>query len=496
MLTPKRHTLPSSTPQAQMQDALRQSEERFRKLTELSSDWYWQQDSRLCFVEMSGDTSARSGMSVAQYLGRRLWDLPAQNMTEADWTAHRNVVAAGLPFHELELRLPDRQGRSHWISVSGIPLFDAQGQFTGYQGVGRDISADKQAKAVQQEALNRLQKMASRLPGMVYQFRLRVDGSTCYPFASDAIRDIFNTTPEDVREDSSDISGNVHPDDRDRVRLAGHQSAHDLTPWKEEFRICLPDGRVRWIQGNSIPEREPGGSTLWNGFMWDITERKLEQQDLQSSLAEKLALLNEVHHRVKNNLQIITSLLRLEAGRSTQPDTKNVLGDMQGRIRAMALLHESLYRTGTFATVELGAYLRNLATQAFRSMAPQSGDVKLVLNLDAVQVSMDQATPFGLLLNELMSNSFKHGFPQGHGGEVSVGLHSAADGQPARLTVSDTGVGFPADFETRRGQSLGLHLVNDLARQLGGELVIGPGTHFELKFSPAPPIHQPKGLTP
>ena len=477
------------------QAALRQSEDRFRKLTELSSDWYWEQDARFCFVQMSGNTYARSGLSVATYLGKRLWDLPTLNLSAADWANHQAVVAAGLPFHDFEIRLPDRSGRAHWLSLSGIPVHNDEGVVTGYQGVGREISAIKQANTEQQEALSRLQKMASRLPGMVYQYRLRLDGSACFPYASEAIKDIYRLTLEDVSESSAAALAVVHPDDRDGLRMSVRQSANDLTPWQHENRVLFPDGTVRWIQGNAIPEREPGGSTLWNGFMSDVTERKLEQEALQSSLTDKVALLNEVHHRVKNNLQIITSLLRLEAGRSTQPDTKNVLADMQGRIRAMALLHESLYRSGVFATVDLSAYLRNLATQAFRSMAPQGGQVKLVLDVDAVQVSMEQATPCGLLMNELISNSFKHGFPQGQAGEVRVALHYLPDGQQVRLTVGDTGVGLPADFETRRSKSLGLQLVTDLARQLGGQLIMGPGTLFEVCFLPAMPIPKPEGRT-
>ena len=94
------------------QAALRQSEDRFRKLTELSSDWYWEQDARFCFVQMSGNTYARSGLSVATYLGKRLWDLPTLNLSAADWANHQAVVAAGLPFHDFEIRLPDRSGRA------------------------------------------------------------------------------------------------------------------------------------------------------------------------------------------------------------------------------------------------------------------------------------------------------------------------------------------------------------------------------------------------
>jgi two-component sensor histidine kinase len=213
-----------------------------------------------------------------------------------------------------------------------------------------------------------------------------------------------------------------------------------------------------------------------------VTERKLNQEAIQHSLAEKTALLNEVHHRVKNNLQVVTSLLRLEAGRSVQPDTQTVLREMQGRVRAMALLHESLYRTGIFASVDLGTYLKQLATQAFRALAVQSGGVRLSLNMASIKVSMDLATPCGLLVNELISNALKHGFPNGHMGEVRLELQTVPDSALACLRVSDTGIGLPEDFEASRSTSLGLHLASDLARQMGGHLDIGPGATFEVQF--------------
>lgn len=198
--------------------------------------------------------------------------------------------------------------------------------------------------------------------------------------------------------------------------------------------------------------------------------------------AARKSLTREVHHRVKNNLQIITSLLRLESGRSEQPGTRAVLGEMQGRIRSMALLHESLYRSGVFASVDLGDYLAQLVTHAFRSQAQTNDAVRLVLALDPVHVGMDQATPCGLLVNELVSNCFKHGFPHGSEGEIRVELRAADDGRQLRLCVSDTGVGLPADFDAIRRQSLGLQLVEDLAAQIGGSLAVGPGSLFSVRF--------------
>ncbi len=224
------------------------------------------------------------------------------------------------------------------------------------------------------------------------------------------------------------------------------------------------------------------------------TEKALTHA-LQSALNDKRALLMEVHHRVKNNLQVITSLLRLESRRSLLDDTKSVLDDMQARIRVMALLHELLYRSETLASIDLGTYLGQLSVQAFRMRSTKSAAIKLLRNLGSVQVSMDHAIPCGLLVNELISNCLKHGFPWGTAGEVSIDLQPLENSKQWRLCVSDTGVGLPQDFEERRKNSLGLQLVTDLAGQIGGSLNIAPnrdkGVSFTVNFmalAPAPLI--------
>lgn len=251
------------------------------------------------------------------------------------------------------------------------------------------------------------------------------------------------------------------------------------------------DGRELELEA-SISQVVVRGHKVLTAILRDVTERIRTEAALAASLREKEALLREVHHRVKNNLQVITSLLRLEAGRSDHAATKSVLMDMKSRIHAMALLHESLYRAGIFAAVDLSGYLKQLATQAFRTLATPDHRIRLHLELDSVQVEMDQATPCGLLINELISNCFKHGFPEGHNGEVRVALHALPGSARIRLSVSDTGVGFPSDFAVRRDQSLGLQLVSDLARQLDGVLEVGPGTQFAVTFTPRGlhPLHQ------
>ena len=223
-----------------------------------------------------------------------------------------------------------------------------------------------------------------------------------------------------------------------------------------------------------------------------VAERTLA---LQSSLDEKQALLKEVHHRVKNNLQVIASLLRMEGRRAAQPATKVVLAEMRDRIHSMALLHESLYRSGTFASVDLGEYLGTVARQVFDAHTTNGDAVRLVVDVAALQVGMDQALPCGLLVNELISNCCKHAFPENGSGDVHLELRPATGSDAASglwcLNLSDTGIGLPTDFEERRHRSLGMQLVGDLAGQMGADLQIAPnggrGVVFSLQFQPAAP---------
>lgn len=219
--------------------------------------------------------------------------------------------------------------------------------------------------------------------------------------------------------------------------------------------------------------------------LYDITAQRNSVDALNALVRDKNALLREVHHRVKNNLQVISSLLRLEAHKSQHPQVKTVLSDMNWRIRTMAMLHESLYRTDHYASVDLPAYIRQLSTEIIRAMTSPLTKVNLVLEFCPVIVSMDQATPCGLIVNELISNALKHGFANGRNGTLTIRL-TQLDRQTVRLSVSDDGAGLPADFMDRQNLSLGLQLVNDLVVQLKGTLTIGPApaASFHIDFQP------------
>lgn len=206
----------------------------------------------------------------------------------------------------------------------------------------------------------------------------------------------------------------------------------------------------------------------------------LEQQvqartaDLESSLRDREILLKEVHHRVKNNLQIMISFLRLESRRTDHGPTRSVLTDMRDRIQAMASLHQVLYRSNNFNEIDLRAHIEQVTRNLEHSHGERAGRIRVNLDLVSRNVRLDEAMPCGLILNELVSNALKHAFPSGRSGEVRVELGRLGE-SGLRLRVSDDGVGLPADFAARRSASLGLQLVSDLARQLGGQLTVGEG---------------------
>jgi two-component sensor histidine kinase len=211
----------------------------------------------------------------------------------------------------------------------------------------------------------------------------------------------------------------------------------------------------------------------------DITERKLADERIRASLREKEVLLKEIHHRVKNNLQIISSLLNLQSKYIKDVSAIEMFKESRNRIRSMTLIHEKLYRSKDLAHIDLPEYIQNLSSNLFRSY--NSGSVTLKTQIDDILLGIDTAIPCGLIINELVSNSLKHAFPE-HRGEITVSL--LWNDPNYTLMVKDTGKGFPADVDFRNTESLGLQLVCTLTEQLSGEIVLdrSNGTAWSITF--------------
>ncbi|ALA59113.1 putative Histidine kinase family [Nitrospira moscoviensis] len=221
-------------------------------------------------------------------------------------------------------------------------------------------------------------------------------------------------------------------------------------------------------------------------------EDRLKQ--LKASLREKEILLKEIHHRVKNNLQVISSLIDLQAARQPDPGVQVLFRDARDRVRSMALVHEKLYQSEDLARTELGAYARNLMRELFQAHREQSESIALRLEVEPLHLPVDMAIPCGLILNELATNSLKHAFVGRDRGAIRIELARMDDGR-ARLVFQDDGRGFPPGMDWRATSSLGLRLIRMLSDQLDAELVLheGPGTTFELRFAAGgEPEHPPE----
>jgi len=215
----------------------------------------------------------------------------------------------------------------------------------------------------------------------------------------------------------------------------------------------------------------------------DVTESRHAERIIQASLREKEALLREIHHRVKNNLQVTSSLLRLQAASVADERVRRLFEDTESRIRSMALVHEKLYQSANVSHVELAEYIRSLGDLLFQSSVIDPARVTLDVSGPAIFLSIETAVPVGLIVNELLSNALEHAFRDGRRGTIDVALHEG--GGAIRVRIRDDGIGLPPAFAFDRTETLGLRLVAGLAEQIEGTIAVeerGGGAAFSLVF--------------
>jgi two-component sensor histidine kinase len=222
-----------------------------------------------------------------------------------------------------------------------------------------------------------------------------------------------------------------------------------------------------------------------NAIEGEIVERQRAQAEAEISLKEKELLLQEIHHRVKNNMQIVSSLLRLQSRRLDDSRTVAILNDSRSRISAMSLIHETLYKPSNLNSVSLREYIKQLGRNLFDFYAVDPGRIALVTDVESISLNIETATPCGLIINELVTNSLKYAFPDERSGTITITMKRDADGNGYLLRVADDGIGLPEDLEISRAKSLGLQLVLNLTEnQLQGRLAVdrNRGAAFLISF--------------
>ncbi|MBM4241555.1 MAG: PAS domain S-box protein [Euryarchaeota archaeon] len=456
---------------------LRTSEENYRRIVETANEGICAVNADLKITFVNKKMADMLGYSPKEMMGKILSDF----MFEEDLPDHEVRMKKRVRgiFEQYELRLQRRDGGEVWTAVSASALMDEKGKFAGAFAMFSDITERKKAEKALQERESFFSDTLNDM--LTFVAVLEPDGEII--FVNNTPLNLIGSKLEDVRKKMF----------HDTYWWAYSEEARKLI--KKDIELCVSgktliheiqvqtlEGLI-WIEFSMHPIYDEEGKVKYlvpEGR--DITERKKAEEQIKASLKEKEVLVQEIHHRVKNNLQIVSSLLNLQTRYVDDQESINVLQESQGRVKSMAIVHELLYQTRSLAEIDLSRYVPSLVSYLFDSYNVDPQRIKLKMEMEDVLFNIDTAIPCGLIINELVSNSLKHAFPEGREGEITIKLHDT-DGK-YMLTISDNGVGFPEDIDFQKTDTLGLQLVNNLTSQIDGtiELDRSYGTEFKIIF--------------
>lgn len=356
------------------------------------------------------------------------------------------------------------------LEISLEPVIESNGRCTAILWSGRDVSQRRRAESELREQKERLQ--------------LALEASGQGTWEIDLVSDGDGRSGACIESPYAALLARIHPDDRAAEHAALTAHIQGLTSqYAVEFRVQSDAGGWRWMQSlGRIVARDPSGRPLrMLGIHSDIDERKAAEARTAEALRLKVTLIREVHHRVKNNLQIISSLIGLQARKARATDDLSLFTELRQRIMAMTLVHEKLYESEELAAIEFGEYTRSLVTSLSASMGPRT-DVELAVVAQHVELPLALAVPAGMIVSELATNIFKHAFVEGRPGRAVIEVTSTSG--VVYLTATDDGVGFPIDFTPSSGGSFGWELIHALVEQLDGQAEIDStcGTRVRVQF--------------
>ncbi len=469
-----------TTERRRMQEALKERDERLTVALQAARTGTWRWDLRTNVDVL--DESLRKLFGVAP--GRDFESI--ERFYEIVHPEERQEVIASFnrTLHEgahlnTEFRVVWPDGSEHWLLDQGEVARDEQGHPMYLTGACVDIDDRKQAEQLLRENEERFRLYASNVRDYALM-QLDPDGrivswntgaERVLGYSESEILGQFSAvlfTPEDVAKGEPEK-------EIERARSTG-RSMDDRWHLRK-------DGTRFWASGilTSMAD-EKGRLRGFAKVMRDDTERRRADEQLRSSLNEKEALLQEIHHRVKNNLQVINSLLRLQSQQVPDPATRGMFEEARNRVQAIASIHELLYRSPDLARIDFGAYLNRLTRDLFSFFGIGEEQIYLSLYVNDAQLEVSRAIPCGLIVNELVTNALKHGFTNARNGAIKV-FFECIQGN-CTLAVEDNGVGLPDGFDWANSKSLGLQLVRVLTRQLDGVVTAesNPGTRFKILF--------------
>ncbi|MEG5031994.1 PAS domain S-box protein [Microcoleus sp. AT3-D2] len=460
--------------------ALKESEERFRQLAENIESVFW-------MVNVQPQEIIYISPAYEKIWGRSCADLYAYGRFFAD-SLHpedRERVIANLTRKieledEIEYRIVRPDGKIRWIRDRAFPIINQSGKVYRIVGIAVDITARKQAEKTIRESEERFRQLAENIQDSVWLMSAEF---TDLLYLSPAYEQIWGRSREELYAEPLKMMEWVHPEDKCLLEEAMGQVLQGEST-NTEYRIFLPDGTIRWVCDRAFPIYDESGNIYRiAGIAEDISDRKFTEARIQAALREKEVLLKEIHHRVKNNMQVISSLLQLQAQYIEDEATLTLFEESQTRIHSMALIHEQLYQSENLDQIALSPYVENLVANLYQSFGCGNTSIQFNLKIAPIFLNIETAIPCGLIINELVSNSLKYAFVSSLCGEITINFYEINCHQ-FHLTIQDNGRGFPADFDVENTETLGLRLVRMLAYQLEASIAIDSqrGTCYTLIF--------------
>jgi PAS domain S-box-containing protein len=493
------HTIRNVIDRYREKTALRESEQRYRILFETMAEGVVYQDGEGRITSVNPAAEKILGMSLKQMKGRALGD-PVWGAIREDGSPFprdqhpsTRALKSGKPVRNVTMGvLNARKKTRRWILVNAVPLFkEGDARPSQVYTTFSDITPRKNIEEQQKSHLYFFETLVDTIPNPVFYKDRDGRYQGCNRAFAEQIlglpkSEIVGRTMEDLNQEiPPDLAGIYAAKDRDLFEKDGIQF------YEEKVRCA--DGRTRLFRFNKAAYKDASGvlSGLV-GVMVDVTDIREAEIRIKASLLEKEVMLREIHHRVKNNMQIIISMLRLQEQGHKDKRIGHSFRIAQNRIRSMALIHERLYQTEDLAHINFAEYSRQLITHQLAVFHQNAAGISLEIDADDLILDVNEAIPLGLIFNELTSNALQHAFPEGKG-TVRILLKNMEEnefGDDVFLEVRDDGCGLPEDFDPDRLDSLGLQLVYDLVKQIDGRITFlrEEGTIVRISFKRMNPL--------
>jgi len=461
------------TDKKEIRDNLIESELRYHMLFDNATDAILIHDPAGTILNANQIASRKSGYSLTRLQELHLQDLGL--LPTGGFSANQNTELQSKGFYLFESLLMTRDGTPLPVEVfCKIIEYNSR---PAILSTIRDITERRLAQEALKESETRYRMIGDLVPFGVWA----CDAQGNFTYLSDSFLSVIGTTLDECRK-----NGWMHllpREDIDRTVADWRQCIQTGSFWDYEYRVVDKNGRGFIVLSRGAPHMDGTGKvTSWVGIHLDITERKRYEERLETSLREKEVIIKEVHHRVKNNMQVISGFLELQSNYIEDPLAVEKLNECQQRVRTMALVHEKLYQSKSLGVINAAEYIRSLLTDLMNSYTV-STPIDVTVDVDDVSINIDMAIPCGLIINELVTNSLKYAFAGRESGRLSLVMHHRED-HTFCLTILDDGVGLPGDYESRSAASLGTQLVMVLVHQLGGEMKTESdhGARFTITF--------------